>query len=87
MKSTPDGKDANVLSKPPEEIKKGLDACRDPMSVCDEVCPYSEGNKFPKCREAVMNDALAYIEQLESDACNWEIEATLLKARIRNGSV
>ena len=48
-----------------EEIKKGMDVCRDGECVCDEICPYAHNQLFPVCRENLMNDALTYIYQLE----------------------
>ena len=48
--------------KTPEEIKKGLERCKDDRCICDE-CEFSDGNV--KKWRSLMGDALAYIEQLE----------------------
>ena len=49
--------------KTPEEIKKGLERCKDNRCICDE-CEFSDGNV--KKWRSLMGDALAYIEQLEN---------------------
>lgn len=49
--------------KTPEEIKKGLERCKDDHCICDE-CEFSGGNV--KKWRSLMGDALAYIEQLEN---------------------
>ena len=49
--------------KTPEEIKKGLERCKDDRCICDE-CEFSDGNV--KKWRSLMGDALAYIEQLEN---------------------
>ena len=49
--------------KTPEEIKKGLERCKDDRCICDE-CKFSEGNV--KKWRSLMDDALAYIKQLEN---------------------
>ena len=48
--------------KTPEEIKKGLERCKDDRCICDE-CEFSDGNV--KKWRSLMSDALSYIEQLE----------------------
>ena len=48
--------------KTPEEIKKGLERCKDDRCICDE-CEFSDGN-VKKWRR-LMDNALSYIEQLE----------------------
>ena len=48
--------------KTPEEIKNGLERCKDDHCICDE-CEFSDGNV--KKWRSLMGDALAYIEQLE----------------------
>lgn len=50
------------MMKTPEEIKKGLERCKDDRCICDE-CEFSDGNV--KKWRSLMGDALAYIEQLE----------------------
>lgn len=47
--------------KTPEEIKQGLKYCGYAIRCFD--CPYFDGNE---CEEALEDDALAYIRQLES---------------------
>ena len=49
--------------KTPDEIKKGLERCKDDRCICDES-EFSDGN-VTKWR-SLMGDALAYIEQLEN---------------------
>ena len=49
--------------KTPDEIKKGLERCKDDRCICDE-CEFSDGNV--KKWRSLMGDALAYIEQLEN---------------------
>lgn len=63
---TSDGKDTNVLSKTPEEIKKALECCGK-GDGCKRHCPYDlvEGG-VEACTSALSRDALAYIEQLEA---------------------
>lgn len=51
--------------KTTEEIKRGLEMCAETCFVCPAECPYmmtacSQGDK-------VMDDALAYIQQLERE--------------------
>lgn len=58
MGKTPDGKDTNVPSKTPEEIKKGLERCKNGAHCNSCLSVYH-------CQ--VEADALAYIEQLESE--------------------
>lgn len=54
--------------KTSEEIKKGLYGC--PDELC-HICPYEDvGN----CMEICMEDALAYIQQLESRLAQAERE-------------
>ena len=49
--------------KTPDEIKKGLERCKDDRFICDE-CEFSDGNV--KKWRSLMGDALAYIGQLEN---------------------
>ena len=78
MKGT-DGKDMNVLNKTPEEIKRANKICADPDGEC-HTCPYEKA-ATELCVSRKASDTLAYIEQLETDTCDWEIEATLLKSK------
>lgn len=58
--------------KTPDEIKKGLECCMDYQSCVKygiEECPY---NDTTKCMDALLADALAYIQQLESDKQQFE---------------
>ena len=48
--------------KTPEEIKKGLERCKDDRCICDE-CEFSDGNV--KKWRSLMGDALSYIDQME----------------------
>lgn len=61
MKKTPDGKDTNVPSKTPEEIKKALAPCK------NKACEWCEMEYSCEVEE----DALAYIEQLEARIPKW----------------
>ena len=49
--------------KTPDEIKNGLERCKDDRCICDE-CEFSDGNV--KKWRSLMGDALAYIERLEN---------------------
>lgn len=51
-----------MSAKTPEEIKKGLERCKDDCCICDE-CEFSDGNV--KKWRSLMGDALSYIDQLE----------------------
>ena len=67
--------------KTPEEIKKGLECCTAPMLAHDS-CPYkADRNPFEViCKDRVMEDALAYIRQLEAKLVNQATEySTALK--------
>ena len=48
--------------KTPDEIKKGLERCKDDRCICDE-CEFSDGNV--KKWRSLMGDALSYIDQME----------------------
>ena len=54
------------MSKTPDEIKKGLEICNSSMDCND--CPYLS-NRFciPSCKCSRNADALAYIQQLETE--------------------
>ena len=55
------------MSKSPDEIKKGLECCMDYQNCTEEEgpqCPYCD---VKRCMEALLADALALIQQLESD--------------------
>ena len=60
------------MTKKPDEIKKGLECCI--KSTCEPCCPY--GNAA-NCKFAIhlLEDALAYIQQLETD--NQQLEGLL----------
>jgi hypothetical protein len=55
------------MMKTPDEIKKGLERCKDCQS-CTEYsepkCPY---NDVYECVDALLDDAFAYILQLEAE--------------------
>ena len=59
--------------KTPDEIKKGLECCTAPMLAHDS-CPYkADRNPFEViCKDRVMEDALAYIRQLEAKLAEYE---------------
>lgn len=52
--------------KTSEEIKKGLEHCGHAISCFD--CPYFDGDD---CEEALEDDALALIQQLEAQVPKW----------------
>ena len=55
--------------KTPDEIKKGLFVCSDLEGNCP-YCPYAiNGHRDPEgmCIKELANDALAYIQQLETE--------------------
>ena len=51
--------------KTPEEIKKGLECCRDSVS-CMKCEYYDKRDRKYACETALLADALAYIQQLEA---------------------
>lgn len=60
--------------KKPEEIKKGLECCRnmwvdDHWKNCDSSCPYQAEQSY--CKNALHKDALALIQQLEAQVPRW----------------
>lgn len=60
-----------INGRTPEEIKKGLECCKpvwvdNHWKTCDTKCPYIEDvDGF--CREQLIVEALAYIQQLERE--------------------
>lgn len=57
--------------KTPEEIKKGLAACK-VEGDCDRGnCPYYSLGSGMKCIPAMTADALAYIQELEAKVPKW----------------
>ena len=65
--TTPDGKDMNVLSKTPEEIKNGLECCGK-GNACRGHCPYDgPENDINGCTGKLSRDALTLINRLEGD--------------------
>lgn len=55
--------------KKPEAIKKGLEYCKG--MACGTIkldCPY---DGVRNCSDAVLSDALAYIQQLENEVLAW----------------
>ena len=57
--------------KTPDEIKKGLDVCAGLDGDC-EACPYDDRTIF--CADKMRKDALAYIQQLESQLAKTQRE-------------
>lgn len=60
--------------KKPEEIKKGLECCRnvwvdDHWKNCDSLCPYQAEQNY--CKNVLHHDALALIQQLEAQVPRW----------------
>ena len=56
-----------VMTRTPDEIKKGLECCMDYQNCTegeDPQCPYYDAQR---CMEALLADALALIQQLEKD--------------------
>lgn len=65
MHKTPDGKDMNVLSKTPEDVKKGIiEAIEEVSWVVEDGDPYDLQYACDKAH-ASMADALALIQQFE----------------------
>ena len=58
------GRDINVITKTPEEIKRGLAACMTDGGCT--VCPYHSMVSGAKCIPAMSSDAFAYVQELES---------------------
>lgn len=59
--------------KTPEEIKKGIECCMcDLMERRCEECPYADGGcESVACEKELGDDALAYIQKLESQVPKW----------------
>lgn len=58
----------------PEEIKEGLERCRnvwchDHLKTCSGDCPYVA--EFYYCKNTMHRDALVYIKQLEAQVPRW----------------
>lgn len=53
--------------KKPDEIKKGLNACKRDGDCDRGNCPYHSMGGGTKCIPAMSADALAYIQQLEAE--------------------
>ena len=57
--------------KTPEEIKKGIELCIYMDGPCSE-CPYDKVSyNLDECSKALLEDALAYIWQLEEKVPRW----------------
>ena len=57
--------------KKPEEIKKGIELCIRMDGPCSE-CPYDKVSfNLQECSKALIEDAFAYIQQLESRVPRW----------------
>ena len=83
---THDGKDIHVLSKTPEEIKKGLECCKNGDNPCLGICIYDEC-PFDACKNVLMADALAYIQKLEAQAEQLKRERDAAIADIKESDV
>lgn len=83
---THDGKDTNVPSKAPEEIKKGLECCKNGNTPCLGICIYDEC-PFDACKNALMADAIAYIRQLEAQAEQLKRERDAAIADVKESDV
>ena len=53
--------------KSPDEIKKGLECCAMYSYRCEDDCPYREQCRNEQGGKAMNEDALALIQQLESE--------------------
>ena len=53
--------------KSPDEIKKGLECCAMSSYRCEDDCPYREQCRNEQGGKAMNEDALALIQQLESE--------------------
>ena len=73
MVKTPD-KDTNVPTKTPDEIKKGLECCKDDTSCGKGTCPYRDSIGSAECIQYMAGDAFAYITQLEQRLARVERE-------------
>lgn len=57
--------------KKPEEIKKGLECCSVDDIHCGPGCPYKDDCLEESRYKGLESDALAYIQQLESQVPRW----------------
>ena len=56
------------MNKTPDEIKKGLECCMNDSFLCKEECPYFNSlSNGVDCAVKKNADALAYIQQLETE--------------------
>lgn len=58
--------------KTPDEIKRGLECCRDSNDMVCPECPYWQQ---AGCVDAMMTDMVAYIQQLERERDAFMVEA------------
>ena len=57
--------------KKPDEIKKGIELCIHMDGPCSE-CPYDKVSyNLNECSKALLEDAMAYIRQLEARVPRW----------------
>lgn len=57
--------------KTPEEIKKGLEIHSNIYEECEGICPYTGSLGNGLCLNALIPDALAYIQHLEANQHKW----------------
>lgn len=55
------------MTKKPEETKKGLACCAASIYQCEDDCPYREECRNGQGGKAMMEDALALIQQLQAE--------------------
>ena len=66
--------------KSPDEIKKGLECCMDYQNCTegeDPQCPYYDAQR---CMEALLADALAFIQQLQAENAEKDARIKQLEA-------
>ena len=55
------------MTKTPDEIKKGLACCAEPIYQCADDCPYKEQCRNEQGGKAMNENALALIQQLQAE--------------------
>ena len=73
--------------KTPDEIKKGLKFCAKPYHPVINKCEFCQYGAVPGCEQALKEDTLAYIKQLEDviDRC-YEIAKTINVEELNNST-
>lgn len=56
-----------MMTRSPDEIKKGLECCAKSMYRCEDDCPYREECSGERSYKAPLEDTLALIQQLEAE--------------------